>query len=149
MPGVSSCGARITVIAIVIALYFPINYGHHQCDPSHQPRRAAFYEDTHCSEIFALIMRLRGKDTLQEVDSSPVHRPHILMPAAGYIYLCVVDGGGGCPVRAYKVSPVQIQRSVLGPTLLQHSLIRPSHLQPHSPHSSYIALQSPRRGVLK
>ena len=77
--------------------------------PSQPPRTGQCYEDTHYSEIFALIVRLRGKDILQEVDSSLVHSPHILMPAAGYIYLGVVAGGGGCPVRAYKVSPVQIQ----------------------------------------
>ena len=76
--------------------------------PSQPPRTGQCYEDTQSSEIFALIVRLRGKDILQEVDSS-LSSPHILMPVAGYIYLGVVAGGGGCPVRAYKVSPVQIQ----------------------------------------
>ena len=120
--------------------------------PSQPPRTGQCYEDTHYSEIFALIVRLRGKDILQEVDSS-LSSPHILMPAAGYIYLGVLDGGGGWRVSGAGIQSVpcpdtgRIQRSVLGPTLLQHSLIRPSHLQPHSPHSrgysSYIALQSP------
>ena len=109
--------------------------------PSQPPRTGQCYEDTHYSEIFALIVRLRGKDILQEVDSS-LSSPHILMPAAGYIYLGVLDGGGGWRVSGAGIQSVscpdtgRIQRSVLGPTLLQHSLIRPSHLQPHSAHTA-------------
>ena len=36
--------------------------------PSQPPRTGQCYEDTHYSEIFALIVRLRGKDILQEVE---------------------------------------------------------------------------------
>ena len=108
--------------------------------PSQPPRTGQCYEDTHYSEIFALIVRLRGKDILQEVDSSLVHSPHILMPVAGYIYLGVLAGGGEVSGAGIQSVPcpdtARIQRSVLGPTLLQHSLIRPSHLQPHSPHTA-------------
>ena len=108
--------------------------------PSQPPRTGQCYEDTQCSEIFALIVRLRGKDILQEVDSS-LSSPHILMSAGRWIYL------SGCTGWRWRVSgagiqsvpcpdTARIQRSVLGPTLLQHSLIRPSHLQPHSPHTA-------------
>ena len=79
--------------------------------PSQPPRTGQCYEDTQCSEIFALIVRLRGKDILQEVDSS-LSSPHILMPAAGYIYLGVLAGGGEvagvrcghtkCPLSRYS-----------------------------------------------
>ena len=58
-------------------------------------------------------MRLRGKDILQEVDSSPVHRPHILMPAAGYIYLGVVDGGGGWRVSGAGIQSVSCPDTAL------------------------------------
>ena len=111
--------------------------------PSQPPRTGQCYEDTQCSEIFALIVRLRGKDILQEVDSS-LSSPHILMPVAGYIYLGVVAGGGELSGAGIQSVPcpdtARIQRSVLGPTLLQHSLIRPSHLQPHSPHTPRLQL---------
>ena len=80
--------------------------------PSQPPRTGQCYEDTQCSEIFALIVRLRGKDILQEVDSS-LSSPHILMSAGRWIYLSGCTGWrwrvARCPVRAYKVSPVQIQ----------------------------------------